>query len=398
MDYIPYSRQSLEEDDISAVVKVLKSDWITQGPAIAEFEKAVADKTGAKYAVAVATGTAALHCACFASGIGEGDEIITSPITFSASGNCAIFLGAGVKFVDIRPDTYCMDTKKLEKAITSRTKVIIPVDFSGQPADMDEINAIAKKHGLTVIEDAAHSLGAIYKGRPVGSLAPMTIFSFHPVKHITTGEGGMIVTDDETLAKKMRLFRTHGITNDDNGMFLKEQSADNENLPPTKKNSGIRAPWYYEMQILGYNYRITDIQCALGLSQLKKLESFLARRRQIAMSYNEAFSKSPYLITPYVPVDRLSSWHLYMLRLRLDRMYKTRRQVFEELRSLGIGVHVHYIPVHLQPYYKKRFGYKRGDFPEAENYYDSALTIPLYPAMSERDCQRVIESVLKTVR
>lgn len=396
--YIPYSRQLIEDDDIAAVVKVLKSDWITQGPAIAEFEKAVADKVGAKYAIAVATGTAALHCACFAAGIGEGDEVITSPITFAASGNCAVFLGASVKLVDIRPDTYCMDPKKIEKAINPKTKAIIPVDFTGQPADMDEINALAKKYNLKVIEDAAHSIGAVYKGKPVGSLAPMTVFSFHPVKHITTGEGGMIVTDDEVLAKKMFLFRTHGITNDGNRMLLKEQSADNENLSKVKKNPDTKSPWYYEMQVLGYNYRITDMQCALGLSQLKKLDSFLVRRRQIALRYNEAFLKSPHLITPYVPPDRLSSWHLYMLRLRLDQIKKTRRRVFDELRSLGIGVHVHYIPLHLQPYYKERFGYKRGDFPEAEKYYDSALTIPLFPSMADEDCQRVIDSVLETVK
>lgn len=396
--FIPYGKQCLEDDDIAAVVEVLKSDWITQGPTIAKFEKAVADKAGALYGVAVATGTAALHCACFASGIKEGDEVITSPITFAASGNCALFLGASVKFVDIRPDTYCMDSEKLEAAITQRTKAIIPVDFAGQPCDMDEICAIAKQHDIPVIHDAAHSLGADYKGKPVGSLADMTIFSFHPVKHITTGEGGMIVTDNKESADRLMLFRTHGITNNDNSMILSEQAADNENLNKADKNPVTKSPWYYEMQELGYNYRITDIQCALGISQLKKLDRFISRRREIAQRYNKAFGQSPYLITPYVKPGRQSAWHLYMLRLRLDKIKKTRRQVFEQLRSLKIGVHVHYIPLHLQPYYRDRFGYKRGDFSQAEAYYDSALTIPLYPSMSDDDCGRVISSVLETVK
>jgi dTDP-4-amino-4,6-dideoxygalactose transaminase len=291
-----------------------------------------------------------------------------------------------------------MDHRKLEGAITSKTKAIIPVDFSGQPCDMDEINAIARKHGLIVIEDAAHSLGAIYKEKPVGSLCQMTIFSFHPVKHITTGEGGMIVTDDEVMAKRLRLFRTHGITNDDNSMMLRVQAADNERTQEGPENPDTRAAWYYEMQELGYNYRITDIQCSLGVSQLRKLDRFIDRRRKIVKCYNEAFAVSPYLITPYEEGDRKSSWHLYMLRLRLKEMAKSRREVFEELRSVGIGVHVHYIPLHLQPYYRNNFGYKRGDFPEAEAYYDSALTIPLFPDMTDDDCSRVIEGVLEAVK
>ncbi len=394
--YIPYARQSLDADDIEAVVETLRSDWITQGPKINEFEKAVAAKVQAQYAIAVSTGTAALHCACFAAGITKGDEVITSPITFAASGNCALFLGASVKFVDIRPDTYCIDYKKLESAITFRTKAIIPVDFAGQPCDMDEINAIAKKYHLIVIHDAAHSLGAAYKNRPVGSLADMTILSFHPVKHITTGEGGMVLTDGEQLAKQLRLFRTHGITSNEESMILRDQAADNNGLNGGNGNS--KAAWYYEMQALGYNYRITDMQCALGLSQLKKLDDFINRRRKIVERYNQAFKESPFIIIPHVEKDRQSAWHLYMLRLRLDKMTKTRRQVFEELRSLGIGVHVHYIPLHLQPYYQKNFGYKRGDFPQAESYYDSALTIPLFPSMTDEECRYIIEGVLKTVQ
>lgn len=398
MKFIPYGRQQIDAEDIAEVVKVLKSDWVTQGPKIKEFEDGICGYAGAKHGVAVATGTAALHCACFAAGVGPGDEIITSPITFAASGNCALFLGATVKFADIRRDTYCMDPDKLESAITKRTKAVIPVDFSGQPCDMDEINQIAKKHGLVVIHDAAHSLGASYKGKKVGSLAPMTILSFHPVKHITTGEGGMVLAEDGAFAEKLRLFRTHGITNSDSDMIFKKQASDNENQYSPGHSPDSRAAWYYEMQALGYNYRITDMQCALGLSQLRKLDAFIARRREIARRYNEAFFRSPYLVIPYQAPDRESAWHLYMLRLRLDKMTKTRRQVFDELRSLGIGVHVHYIPLHLQPYYAEKLGYKRGDFPEAEAFYDSALTVPLFPSMSDEDCNRVIDGILRTVK
>ncbi len=396
-DFIPYARQSLDDDDIEAVVKVLKSDWLTQGPKIAAFEKAIAERVGARHGIAVATGTAALHCACFAAGIGPGDEIITTPITFAASGNCALFLGGSVRFVDIRPDTYCLDPAKLEAAISPRTKAIIPIDYTGQPCDIDEINAIASRHGLTVIQDSAHALGATYKGKPLGALSDMTIFSFHPVKHVAMGEGGLIATSDDGLVERLRLFRTHGITSDPGRMVLSEQAADKENPQARGTNPDGRAPWYYEMQELGFNYRITDIQCALGLSQLEKLDRFLERRKAIAERYTAAFSDSPYLVVPHQEADRQSAWHLFMLRLRLDRLSKTRRQIFEELRALGIGVHVHYIPLHLQPYYREKFGHKRGDFPEAEAFYDSALTIPLFPAMRDEDCDRVIRGVLETV-
>ena len=395
--FIPYSRQSLDDDDIAAVVEVLRGDWLTQGPIISAFEAALAARVGAKHGIAVATGTAALHCACYAAGVGPGDEIITAPITFAASGNCALYLGASVKFVDIRSDTYCLDPAKLEAAITPKTKAIIPIDYTGQPTDMDEINEIAAHHRIPVIEDSAHSLGATYKDRPVGSLAAMSIFSFHPVKHVAMGEGGLISTDDDGLAAALRLFRTHGITNDSAAMRLTEQAADRENSGHGMANATDRAPWDYEMQELGFNYRITDSQCALWLSQLSKLDAFLARRREIAARYTAAFSKSELLIAPHQETDRESAWHLYMLRLRLDRLSKSRRQIFEELRARKIGVHVHYIPLHLQPYYQDRFGYKRGDFPESEAYYDAALTIPLFPAMRDADCERVIETVLTCV-
>ena len=395
--FIPYARQSIDDDDIAAVAEALRSDWLTQGPRIAAFEEAVAERVGAKHGIAVATGTAALHCACRAAGVGPGDEVITAPITFAASGNGALYLGASVRFADVRPHTYCLDPGKLEAAITPRTKAVIPVDQTGQPCDMDEINAIARKHGIAVIEDAAHALGATYKGRPVGALADMTVFSFHAVKHVAMGEGGMIVTDDDTLAAVMRQFRTHGITNDPARMTLVAQASDTDTLESAGRNAATPAAWYYEMQDLGFNYRITDIQCALGLSQLAKLDRFVARRRDIARRYTEAFAASPLLVVPHQETDRENAWHLYMLRLRLERMAKTRRQVFEELRAKGIGVHVHYIPLHLQPYYRDRFGTKRGDFPEAEAYYDSALTVPLFPALTDDECGRVIEAVLETV-
>ena len=260
---------------------------------------------------------------------------------------------------------------------------------------MDEINAIAKKYNLIVIEDAAHSLGASYRGAPVGSLADMTIFSFHPVKLITTGEGGMVVTNRKDLETKLRLFRTHGITTDESMMDGAAQMADNEG--PCSSNKPGRAAWYYELLALGYNFRITDMQCSLGLSQLKKLDRFIKRRREIALKYNDAFSKSELLITPYQEKDRENAWHLYMLRLKLSQIKKSRRQIFDELRAEGIGVHVHYIPLHLLRYYRQQFGHKRGDFPEAEAYYDSALTLPLFPSMSDEDVDRVIRSVLNRV-
>ena len=395
--FIPYARHSIDEDDIAAVGEALRGDWLTQGPRIAAFEEAVASRVGARHGVAVATGTAALHCACRAAGIGPEDEVVTSPVTFAASGNCALYLGASVRFADVRPDTYCLDPGKLEAAITPRTKAVIPVDQTGQPCDFEEINAIARKHGMAVIEDAAHALGATYKGRPVGALADMTVFSFHAVKHVATGEGGMIVTDDDALATAMRRFRTHGITNDPDRMVLAAQASDTDTPGTAGRNAATPAAWYYEMQDLGFNYRITDIQCALGLSQLTKLDRFVKRRREIAACYTEAFATSPLLVVPHQEADRESAWHLYMLRLRLDRMAKTRRQVFEELRAKGIGVHVHYIPLHLQPYYRDRFGTGRGDFPEAEAYYDSALMVPLFPGLTDNECGRVIEAVLETV-
>jgi len=396
--FIPYSKQSIDDSDIEAVVSVLKSDWMTQGPKITEFEDAVASRVGAKHGIAVATGTAALHCACYAAGVKEGDEVITAPITFAASGNCALYLGATVKFVDIKKDTYCMDAEKLEAAITPKTKAIIPIDYTGQPCDMDEINSIAYKHGIAVIEDAAHALGAKYKGESVGSLTDMSIFSFHPVKHIAMGEGGLITTNDDGLAEKLRLFRTHGITNNETSVMNRELSTDMHIPENIELNTNEKAAWYYEMQELGFNYRITDIQCALGCSQLQKLDSFLTRRKEIAGFYTEAFKDSPFIETPFQESDRENAWHLYMLKLKLTNMKKTRKMVFNELRAEGIGVHVHYIPLHLQPYYQNNLRYKYGDFPESEAFYNSALTIPLFPTMTDADCERVINTIFEIVQ
>lgn len=376
---LPYGMQNLDEHDINAVLDTLRSDFITQGPKISEFERKIAEYCGAKYAVAVATGTAALHCASFAAGVTKGAEIITSPITFAASGNCALFLGGKVKFSDIKQDTYNIDPEKIEKQINITTKAIIPIDFAGQPCELDEIIEIAKRHKIPVIEDACHALGAVYKNKKVGSIADMTVFSFHPVKHITTGEGGMILTDNDEYYEKMKLFRTHGITN--NPKYL-------------EKNDG---GWYYEMQVLGYNYRITDIQCSLGISQLERLDVFLKRRREIAEKYNKAFGDMDEITTPYEKPEVKSAYHLYMILLNFDCLKTNRKEIFDALRAEKIGVHVHYIPLHLQPYYKKTLGYKEGDFPVAENYYARALTLPIFPKMTNNDVDDVINAVKKVI-
>jgi UDP-4-amino-4,6-dideoxy-N-acetyl-beta-L-altrosamine transaminase len=374
--FLSYGQQWIDEEDIQAVVETLRSPFITQGPKIQQFEEAIANYVGAKYAVAFANGTAALHAACYAAGVSQGDEVITTPITFVASANCVLYVGGTPVFVDIDEKTYNIDPSLIEKAITPRTKAIIAVDFTGQPADLDPIQEIAKKHHLVLIEDAAHSLGACYKGQKIGSLADMTMFSFHPVKHITTGEGGIIVTDNEEYYRKLKLFRTHGITTED-----------------LSKNEG---PWYYEMVDLGYNYRMTDLQAALGISQLTKLDKFVQKRREIASIYNEAFSNIQGIRIPYQLSYVDSSWHLYVLQLQLEEFRVGRREIFEALRAENIGVHVHYIPVYLQPYYQK-LGYKRGICPVAEQWYEAALTIPLFPKMTRADIDSVVDAVKKVL-
>ena len=372
--YIPYGKQSIDEKDIEAVTAVLKSDFLTTGPLIQEFEQKVAHYVGAEYALAVANGTAALHAACAAIELGKGDEIITTPITFAASANCACYCGAIPIFADIDERTYNISPKEIEKKITANTKAIIAVHFTGQPCEMDEIHAIAKKYNLVVIEDAAHALGAVYKGKRIGALSDMTIFSFHPVKHITTGEGGMVLTNDRKLYEKLKLFRTHGITREEDLL---------------KKNDG---PWYYEQLELGYNYRITDIQCALGISQLEKLPVFLERRKDIAKRYDEAFASCLNIEIPFQKSGCENAFHLYVIRVKNSN----RKKVFEMLRAAGIGVNVHYIPVYKFPYYE-RHGYADVRCPNAESYYEECISLPIYPALKAEEQDYVIDRVLEAV-
>ena len=395
--YIPYGRQSIDDADIEAVVKVLKSDYLTTGPAVAAFEKKVADYVGAKYAVAVSNGTAALHVACLAAGIGEGDEVITTPITFAASANCVLYCGGTPVFADIDPDTYNISPEELEKKITSRTKAIIPVHYTGQPCDMDAILEIAHKHNLLVIEDGAHALGASYKGKKIGSIADMTCFSFHPVKPVTTGEGGMIVTDNEELYRKLVLYRSHGITRDKDMMQRYEEQLQQSSDPALQEAADMLrgdvidpGGWYYQQLELGYNYRITDISCALGASQMDKLDRFLERRRQIAKKYDEAFADIPQIKTPWQQEGCQSGWHLYMIQT----MERSRREVFDGLRQAGIGVNVHYIPVYRHPYYQRN-GYAGVHCLNAEAFYERAISLPIFPGLTGQQQDYVIEHVIK---
>lgn len=367
---IPYGRQTIDEDDINAVVDVLKSDYLTTGPKIAEFEQAVASYTGAKYAVAISNGTSALHAACFAAGIGQGDEVITTPLTFAASANCVLYCGGTPVFADVDPYTYNIDPKDIRKKITDKTKAIIAVHLAGQPCDMDEIHSIAQEHNLIVIEDGAHALGSVYKGKKVGCLSDMTTFSFHPVKPITTGEGGMIMTDNEELYKRLVLFRSHGITRDNSMMT---------------RNEG---PWFYQQLDLGYNYRITDVQCALGCSQMRKLDKFLKRRRELVERYNNAFIECDNIVTPYQLPDTQSGWHLYIVQVKNH----DRKQVFETLRDKGIGVNVHYIPVYMHPYYREH-GYKDIHCANAEEIYSHIISLPLYPGLTDEQQDYVIDTL-----
>ena len=377
---LPYGHQWIDEEDIKAVIEVLRSDWITQGPKVAEFEKEFAKYVVARYAVAVNSGTAALHGACFAAEIVKRDEVITTPITFVASANCVIYQKGNPIFADIDADTLNIDPEEIKKKITKITKALIPVDFSGLPVDLEEILHIAKENNLIVIEDASHALGATYKNKKIGSISDMTIFSFHPVKHITTGEGGMITTDNKEYYERLKLFRTHGITKEKDKLL------------------NYDGPWYYEMQELGYNYRLTDFQCALGMAQLKKIDKNVQRRIEIAQKYNEEFKDIEEIKTPYSDSkNSTSAWHLYIIQLNLEKLKVSRREIFEALRAENIGINVHYIPIHLQPYYQKRFGYHLGDFPKAENYYSRAITLPIFPKMSDKDINDEIKAVKKVV-
>ncbi len=374
---LPYGRQWVDDDDISAVVDVLRSDWLTTGPKVSEFEEAFAEYVGAKHAVAVSSGTAALHAAAFACGLREGDEVITTPLTFAASANCVLYQQGTPVFADVRPDTLNLDPEKVREKITSRTKALIPVDYTGQPADMDEMNAIAADHGLMVIEDASHAPGAQYKGRRVGTLADMTVFSLHPVKHLTTGEGGVISTDDPRLAQQLRLFRNHGLSSD-----AKE-----------RQEKGV---FVYEMVELGYNYRLTDIQCALGLSQLAKVDRWLERRREIAAQYSEVLGTFPELALPAVRPDCQPAWHLFVILLNLEKLRVGRTEVFQALRAENIGVNVHYVPVPWHPYYRD-LGYERGNWPVAEGAYERLLSLPMFPTIDDKDIDDVIQALKKVV-
>ena len=375
---IPYGKQLVDEADIAAVVEALRSDWLTTGPKVAEFERAFADFVGAREAVAVSSGTAALHAAAFALGIVPGDEVIVPAMTFAASANCIVFQGGTPVFADVDPDTLLLDPVDAESRITPRTRAIIAVDYAGQPCDYDALQAIAGRHGIALLSDGCHSLGGEYKGRAVGTLALLSAFSLHPVKHITTGEGGMVTTDDPELVSRMRIFRNHGITSDHRQRERQES-------------------WFYEMEFLGYNYRLTDFQCALGTSQLRKLPGWIARRREIARFYDDAFAGLPAVKPLSVRGDVSHAYHLYVVLLGLGALRSGRAEIFTALRLAGIGVNVHYIPVHLHPYYLRRFGTRPGMCPAAEAAYERILTLPLFPGMSDADAEQVIGAVRKVL-
>lgn len=376
--FLPYGRQAIDESDIQAVTEVLRSDWLTTGPKVAEFEEAFAAWVGAKYAISFSSGTAALHGAAFAAGLKPGDEAITSPLTFAATANSILYQGATPVFADVSPDTLNLDPAECGRRITPRTKAILPVDYGGHPADLKAIAELAENHNLIVIEDACHALGAEYHGRKVGRISHMTVFSFHPVKHLTTGEGGMVTTDNPQHAETLRRFRNHGISSE-----ARQRQASGE--------------WFYEMVLLGFNYRLTDIGCALGIQQLKKLESNLERRREIAARYNAEFSDMSGLLVPQVLDGIRPAWHLYPLRLQLERLSAGRGEVFRALRAENIGVNVHYIPVHRHPYYRDRFGYKAGAYPVAEDAYERLISLPMFHGMSDGDVEDVVRAVSKVM-
>lgn len=379
---IPYGRQSLDQADIDAVVAVLRSDWLTQGPALERFEEAMALRCQADHAVAVCNATAALHIACVAAGLGPGDRLWTTPNTFLASANCGRYCGAQVDFVDIDPLTWNLDadalTTKLEEAERDGAlpKVLVAVAFSGQSCDMRRIGQLSERYGFTVIEDASHAVGASYAGRPVGcgEFADMTVFSFHPVKIITSAEGGMVLTNRPDLAQRLQRLRSHGMTREAGQM--------------TEPSHG---PWYYQQVELGFNYRMTDLQAALGLSQLNKLDGFIARRRELAARYRRLLGGLP-LTLPGLQPEAESAWHLYVVRLQLDGITLSHLQVFEGLRAAGISVNLHYIPVHLQPYYRD-LGFATGDFPQAERYYSEAISLPMFPSLSDEQQDYVVEQL-----
>ena len=372
---LPYGRQTLTETDVAAATEVLRSDWLTTGPKVAAFEEAIADYVDARHAVSFSSGTAALHAAVLAAGLKPGDEAITTPLTFCATANAALYGGGTPVFADVRDETLMIDPKEVERRITPRTKVLLPVDYAGQPADLDALLALADRHELIVIEDAAHALGAKYRSRMVGSISHMSVFSFHAVKHLTTGEGGMVTTNNGEFVQRLREVRNHGIDSD-----ARARQADGQ--------------WHYEMTTLGFNYRLTDIACALGLAQLPRLPANLARRRAIAARYEKALATVSSLALPIVAADVTSAWHLYPVRVdaSLDRA-----EVFDALRAEGLGVNVHYIPVHLHPYYRSRFGYRGGEFPIAETASGRLISLPMFHGMTDEDVDDVILAVEKVM-
>ncbi|WP_018702255.1 UDP-4-amino-4,6-dideoxy-N-acetyl-beta-L-altrosamine transaminase [Anaeromusa acidaminophila] len=387
MKSIPYGRQSISQEDIAAVVEVLQSDWLTTGPAVDAFEAAVSAYCGVCHAVAVNSATSALHIACMALGLQKGEVLWTTPNTFVASANCALYCGADVDFVDIDPQTYNMSVTALRQKLEAAKKqgrlpkVLVPVHFSGQPCEMRKIAALAKEYGFAVIEDASHAIGSSYEDSRIGDCqySDMTVFSFHPVKIVTTAEGGMVTTQAPELAERLRMYRSHGITRDS-----------------AKMTEASHGDWYYQQIDLGYNYRITDLQCALGTSQMKRIDNFLARRREIAAIYDRELQGLPVLL-PKQQENVQSAWHLYVIQIDESKADKNRKEVFDFLRSKGIGVNVHYIPVHTQPYYQQHFGFKPGDFPVSEEYYCKAISLPMYAELSQEQQQQVISAVKEAV-
>lgn len=386
MQTIPYGRQDITQADIDAVVSVLQSDFLTQGPMVPKFERAVASYCDATHALAVNSATSALHIACLAFGLGDGDWLWTSPITFVASANCGLYCGAKVDFVDIDHQTYNMSPKALARKLEQAEregrlpKVVVPVHMCGQPCDMQAIHALAQRYGFKIIEDASHAIGGKYKDEPIGNCrySDITVFSFHPVKIITTAEGGMCLTNSADLANKMGLFRSHGITRD-----------------PAQMTHEADGPWYYQQIELGFNYRMTELQAALGVSQMARLDQYVTRRHQLAHRYDELLATLP-VTTPWQHPDGYSGLHLYVIRLKLDKLSRGHREVFDSLREKGIGVNLHYIPVHTQPYYQ-RMGFNLGDFPEAERYYAEAISLPLFPAITDSDQDDVISAIQRSV-
>lgn len=375
---LPYARQWLDEEDLAAVLAVLGSDWLTTGPKVEEFEQALAAWVGSREAAAVSSGTAALHTAMHAAGIGPGDEVLVPAITFVATANAVVFQGGTPVFVDVAPATLLLDPETAAARVTARTKALVAVDYAGHPCDYDSLRMLAQRHGLVLIADACHALGAEYHGKKVGSLADLTVFSFHPAKHLTTGEGGMVVTDDPGFAGRMRRFRNHGLTTD-------------------HRQRAQKGTWHYDMVDLGYNYRLTDFQCALGLSQLRKLSGWVERRREIAQAYDAALADLPPVQPLAVLPGVAHAYHLYVVQLALNRLRATREEIFGALRTEGIGVNVHYLPVHLHPFYQQRFATRAGLCPVAEAAYERLLTLPLFPKMTSADVESVITALFGVI-